>query len=403
MPEVRHRSPTRSKSAAVRLAALRPSRRQIRRWNRERRTHRMLIGGAIGVVVLVGLILGFGYLRENYLRGRETVGSVNGESISLNQVLERVKPRAAALDAQARQYQAQGMGQLAAQFGLQRSNLPDQMLDAIVEEKLVAAELERRGITVSADEVEASVQKFVADQEALSRPTPAPTASPSPAVDASPAADASPGPAPTPTPPATATPAPTLSAQSFQSAYQSFLARGGLTDEAFRELQRAEIARDKLKKSLTESSPRTEEMVRARHILVDNTDSLAQVQAKLAEGVPFDQVAKEFSTDTGTRDKGGDLGWFPRGQMNAPFEEAAFSQPIGDIGQPVQSPNGTHIIQVLERDPNHPLTDEQVTSKSAQAYQTWYNGVRNGEDIKREMTPDGRAWLLRQATRSQGR
>ena len=107
-------------------------------------------------------------------------------------------------------------------------------------------------------------------------------------------------------------------------------------------------------------------------------------------------MAKEFSTDRGSRDKGGDLGWFPRGQMNAPFEAAAFTQPIGEIGQPVQSPNGHHIIQVLERDANHELTAEQIEGKAATGYQAWYSGVRNGEGVKNEMTPEGRAWVLRQ-------
>ena len=160
------------------------------------------------------------------------------------------------------------------------------------------------------------------------------------------------------------------------------------------------MARDKLRDNIGKQVQTTDDMVHARHILVDNQDSLAQVQAKLSQGTPFDQVAAEFSTDRGTRDKGGDLGWFPHGQMNAPFEAAAFSQPIGEIGQPVQSPNGFHIIQVLEKDPAHPLTSEQIEGKAAQGYQAWYSGVRNGEDVKNQLTPEGRAWLLRQVRSS---
>jgi parvulin-like peptidyl-prolyl isomerase len=391
MPAVRHRSPSRSKSAAVRLAALYPSRRQLRRWNREKRVSRFLIGGVAGVFVIVALVLAFGYLRENVMRGSEAAATVNGEKITLAQVLERVKPRAAALDQQARFYQAQGLTQASTQVTLQRSGLPDQVLDTMIEEKLVSAELERRGISVSDAEVDDGVHKEIAEQDALQNP---PTSTPT----AVPAADASPSPTMTPTagPTPTSTAAPTLAPDAFDSAYQNFLSRANLTDSAYRELKRAELARDKLRDDIGKNVQRTDEMVHARHILVDNDDSLKQVQQKLAEGVPFDQVAKEFSTDTGTRDKGGDLGWFPRGQMNAPFENAAFSQPIGDVGQPVTSPNGTHIIQVLERDANHPLTPEQVEGKSATGYQAWYSGVRNGEAVKNEMTPEGRAWVLRQ-------
>jgi parvulin-like peptidyl-prolyl isomerase len=391
MPAVRHRSPSRSKSAAVRLAALYPSRRQLRRWNREKRVNRFLIGGVAGVFVAVALVLAFGYLRENVLRASETAAVVNGEAITLAQVLERVKPRAAALDQQVRFYQAQGLGQAATQVTLQRSGLPDQVLDTMIEEKLVDAELVRRGLTVPQEEVEEGLRKEIAEQEAMRNPTPSPTAVPA-------AADASPSPTFTPTagPTPTSTAVPTLAADAFDSAYQGFLERANLTDSAYRELKRAELARDKLREDIGKTVPRTEEMVHARHILVDNDDSLQQVRQKLAEGVPFDQVAKEHSTDPGSRDKGGDLGWFPRGQMNTPFEAAAFSQPIGAIGEPVTSPNGTHIIQVLERDANHELTAEQIESRSATGYQTWYAGVRNGENVKNEMTPEGRAWVLRQ-------
>jgi len=352
----------------------------------------VLISGVIGVIVVAILVLAFGYLRENVLRASEAAAVVDGEKITLAQILERVKPRAAALDAQARFYQAQGMTQAATQVSVQRSGLPDQVLDTMIEEKLVSAELNRRGLAVSDTEVEESLRKEIAEQEAMSRPTPAPTASPAPAADASP----DPTLAPTAGPTSTSTAVPTLAADEFDTAYQSFLQRANLTDSAYRELKRAEVARDRLRDDIGKNVQRTEEMVHARHILVDNQDSLQQVQQKLAEGVPFDQVAKDFSTDRGSRDKGGDLGWFPRGQMNAPFEAAAFTQPISEVGPPVQSTNGLHVIQVLERDANHGLTTEQVEGKAATGYQAWYAGVRNGEDVKNEMTPEGRAWVLRQ-------
>jgi len=396
MPRVRERHPSRSKSAAVRLAALYPSRRQIRRWKRERRTHQIIVGSAIGVVVIVLAILGFGYLRENVLRASETAAVVNGDTITLTQLADRVKPRAAALDAQAAFYQAQGLSQAATQINLQRSSLPDQVLDSMVEEKLVAAKLAELGVNVSDEDVDARIRKEISEQDARSKPSPTPTASPAPAADASATATSTPGPTPT------STAVPTLEADAFQTAYQSFLDRAGLTDSAYRALVRSDVARDRLKEQLAGDVPKTAEMVHARHILVDNQDSLKQVQDQLAAGVAFDEVAKQLSTDPGSRDKGGDLGWFGRGQMNQPFEDAAFSQPIGEIGQPVQSPNGFHIIQVLERDPNHPLTQDQIDQKSSKAYQDWYSSAQTGDGVKKQLSPEGRAWVLRQVGSRRG-
>src|SRR6185503_7324933 len=136
MPAVRPRSPSRSKSAAVRLAALYPSRRQLRKWNRERRVNQVVVAGVVGVILVTALVLAFGYFSETVLRASETAATVNGERITMAQVLERVKPRAAALDQQDRFYQAQGMTQAATQIRLQRSGLPDQVLDTMIEEKL---------------------------------------------------------------------------------------------------------------------------------------------------------------------------------------------------------------------------------------------------------------------------
>lgn len=367
---------------------LRPSRRQLRKWRRDQRARQVIVGAAVGLVVLVLAILGFGYWRENFARAGEPAATVFGETITMSQLLERVRPRAQALDAQARFYEGQGITQAAAQLNLQRSRLPDQVLDLAIEEMLVRRESAQRGLTVTDEELDARIRKEIAEQEALNQPSP--TATPSPAASPASAADASPTAQPT------ATPVPTLTSDQFPDAYQRFLTRSSLTDELYRDLIRSEMYKEELRTSMGATVPRTEEQVHARHILVDNQESLDRARQLLADGTPFDQVAKELSTDTATRDKGGDLGWFGRGVMNAPFEQAAFTQPIGEIGEPIQSPNGFHIVQVLEKDPEHPLTENQIDGRANQAYQAWYAGLKGSSDVQNQLTPERRAWILRQ-------
>ena len=102
------------------------------------------------------------------------------------------------------------------------------------------------------------------------------------------------------------------------------------------------------------------ETVAARHILIktekgDAEPVRAEKKAKaealrkqLADGADFAKLAKENSDDPGSKDRGGELGSFARGQMVKPFEEAAFGQATNAIGPVVETDYGYHIIQVTE-------------------------------------------------------
>lgn len=96
--------------------------------------------------------------------------------------------------------------------------------------------------------------------------------------------------------------------------------------------------------------------VHAQHILVPDLKTAQLVEQKLKSGGKFADLAKQYSQDPGSKDKGGDLGFFRQGQMVPSFEKAAFSQPINAIGPPVKSPFGYHIIQVLDRTPGQKAT-----------------------------------------------
>ena len=389
MPRAGQAAPSRSKSSAVRLAMLRPSRKQLHRWRRERNVRRLILWGTVSLLATIALVLGFGYWRENVARAAEPAATVHGETVTVSELLERVRPRFQALEAQARLYEAQGITQAATQLNLQRSRLPDQVLESVIEDKLARRQAAQSGIDVSEEEVDARIRKEIAEQEARSQPRPSPTPSPA-------AAEASPTPSGTATSTPSPTVVPTLVPDAFETAYQAFLARANLSDQDYRDLVEADLYKDKLKESMAATIPRTEEQVHARHILVDNQESLQTARHMLADGVPFEDVARQVSSDPGSRDRGGDLGWFGRGVMNPQFEQAAFTQPVGEIGEPVESSNGFHIVQVLERDADHPLSEEQIEQRAAQAYQAWYAGIKGSPEIQNQLTPERRAWILRQ-------
>lgn len=86
--------------------------------------------------------------------------------------------------------------------------------------------------------------------------------------------------------------------------------------------------------------------VHARHILVDNEADAKKIIERLEAGEDFEKIAKETSTDA-SGSLGGDLGYFTKGQMVKPFEDAAFALKAGEYTKtPVQSQFGWHIIKV---------------------------------------------------------
>ncbi|HVF68810.1 MAG TPA: peptidylprolyl isomerase [Pyrinomonadaceae bacterium] len=76
-------------------------------------------------------------------------------------------------------------------------------------------------------------------------------------------------------------------------------------------------------------------------------DKAEDLRKRASSGEDFDKLAKENSDEPGAKDSGGDLGWFGRGRMVKPFEEAAFALKDNEISQVVESPFGFHVIQVL--------------------------------------------------------
>lgn len=110
------------------------------------------------------------------------------------------------------------------------------------------------------------------------------------------------------------------------------------------------------------------EMVRASHILIRSTGNDAadkqkidEIYNELMKGANFEQVARTKSQD-GSASQGGDLGWFGKGQMVKPFEDACYSGKIGQIQKPIKTQFGYHIIKVTGRS-NQSFVIEKIVNK----------------------------------------
>jgi len=106
---------------------------------------------------------------------------------------------------------------------------------------------------------------------------------------------------------------------------------------------------DKKLKAYYEKHKEDFETAKASHILVQDEKAAKEIKKKLDDGGDFSKLAKEYSIDTATASKGGDLGEFKRSDMVTEFSDAAFSIKLNTISDVIKTDYGYHIIKVTER------------------------------------------------------
>lgn len=148
---------------------------------------------------------------------------------------------------------------------------------------------------------------------------------------------------------------------------------------------------------------RSAERVRVRHILIRvdrNADlkeksaglaRIKEVQGKIKAGGDFADLAREYSEDPGSKEQGGDLGFFVRGDMVPEFEKVAFSLPVGEVSDVVETEFGYHLMKCEEKKAKSKLTLSEVKeeleeylyrSKAEKIYQEFHKQLRSNATIK---------------------
>ena len=105
------------------------------------------------------------------------------------------------------------------------------------------------------------------------------------------------------------------------------------------------------------------EMAKASHILVDTEEKANEILEDITDGLSFEDAAKEYSSCP-SKQEGGDLGQFGKGQMVKEFEDAVFSMRVGEISSPVKTQFGYHIIKLTEHMPARSAEFEEVQQEA---------------------------------------
>jgi peptidyl-prolyl cis-trans isomerase D len=406
------------------------TRKQRRHLRRDQQQTRVVLLVTAAIILVVAGVIGYGYLNTYYLQVRKPAAVVYGETITIGQVQKEVRYNRMQLIAsynriiiaQGSVFNAVDSAALNAQATQLTEALSDSealgesALSFLIEAAIARNEARARGITVGDEEVQQEINDMLdfipeATLTAMPSPTRTGTFTPTSTFTLTPTVTSG-GPTltPTSTPTFTATPTPTLSGTvtatltpsltytpspiptatpfteaAFQKYYALYVANiqreTRMTEEQFRERVRSELYIRKVREAIMAGVSSTEEQVHLAQIVTASRNDAGNAWVRAVAGQNWNDLAKELSIDTATKDKGGDIGWIAMENPPTEIESKAFAMKVGEISDVIQTASNTWIIlKVLEKG-QHPMAPEKYAAAQDAAYQRWLDGILSNTGI----------------------
>lgn len=367
------------------------TRKQHSRLERERRMEKILLWGMIVVGIVVVGVLGYGLVVEKIIKAREAVATVDDMPIATAEFQARVRFMRMQMQDEfhywSLQQQSLDPTDPDAQFYLEyiQGNLRDlqgqlspenalvigeQTLDQLIQEELVRQEAERRGITVTPEEVQGQVEAYFGYDPNPVTPTPAPTSTPA----LTPTEVLTPTPTTVPLP--TATP---MTEEDFQRLYDTYLQSlksQDISEQQYRSWVEASLLIEKVQEQMNVEVPTTADQVKLRLLNVDDEDLANELAARLDAEEDFQVLVDELEADEESAGRGTELAWFPRSMLEnylgAELADLAFTLEIGERSQPVLGEDGTgYTIIVVVGHEEHELDQFLREQMGKDRFQEW--------------------------------
>lgn len=325
----------------------RPSaRRLLSRRERERRRQRLVLLLSAAAVLLVLAIPIAGYIVNFVLPPRRVVVRVNEVTFTLGDLVKVM-----------RMLQA-GNRMLGAPFNL--GTAPFSVVQALVDNELIRQAAPRYNIVVTEEEVDREIRRRIVGE-------PGPDGTPSPEEE-----------------------------RAFREAYRQYLSLIQMSDAEYRRIVRYDLYREKMLEVLGQEVPTVAPQVHLYLIAVPDSETAREVQDRFRRGIPFDELAREFSTDP-SREDGGDIGWFPQGVLPEEVDSRVFRLEVNEISEPIPRPDGTFALYYLaERADARPVEEEHREVLKARALEQWLQEERSRQEVEVRLDSDTYAWLIRQ-------
>lgn len=193
--------------------------------------------------------------------------------------------------------------------------------------------------------------------------------------------------------------------------FDDYIRQGGRTPAYALAMVRVNVQAEKiLKKNIKITPVELAQYRKARHILImtgaqdpkdqeaKDKDAKAKIEQIASEikdkKITFEAAATKYSEDPGSKEKGGDLGWFSKGKMVPQFETAVFSAKLGEVSAPIKSPFGYHLILVTGTGDASTGADREelknmliTQGTDTRAVQAWIMGIKDKAKIVNTMGP----------------
>lgn len=342
----------------------RVTRKHRARAERERIIRRWILVGAIGTILLVVGLIGYGIVEVALIKPRQPVAVVDDQKISRRDLHTRIR--------------------LALSPGVDPISVGYQILNEMIDDLIIKQEANRLGITVSETDVELEMERrFGFFPEGT--PTPIASRTPDPTTLAEATAT---GPSPTIGPSSTPRPSATpFTREAYEERraefFDSLSELYDATEKDYITYLEAQIYRQRLLATFEDDVERVQEQVRLRQIRVVDRETVDEIIARLDAGENWDDLAAELSDDTATKDSGGDLGWLTWDNVTDQFGEEAvniFQAPIDDLLDPIQTQLGWHLIQVLDRG-ERSLDEGTFQQAVRRKFGDWLTSQRDLHDV----------------------
>jgi hypothetical protein len=301
-----------------------PTKRQLSRWQREERRRRIILAlGLLAIVSVLG-ILSYGYYDSNIAIRHEPAVQVNDTVFDVDYFVKMLRVNVI-------------------EFGETDDpmSLVPMTIEQIQDSELIRQEAARpeHNIRVSDQEIDEAIRT------SLTPPTEE-------------------GEEP-----------PTLTEAEYQRRYQERLQVLGLSDADYRRVVENSLIWGKMREKIRSEVPTEAEHVYLHLILLDTEDEAKEVAARLESGEDFATLAKEVSQDEFTKEKGGELGWVPRGAFPQ-IDGVIFALEPNTVSEPVETPEGFYLLKVSEGPEVRTISENYREILQGYAVENWMEEKR---------------------------